>query len=234
MVRDRVLITRPPPGAERTEAMLAARGLRGVIAPFLVITPLAASPNDPGAGDVQAILVTSANAIPALPSRLFHVPLLAVGDATAACARDAGFASFASADGDAAALAALTAARCDPAAGPLLLATGRGHGAALAADLRARGFTVAVRTVYASDPVRHFPDLAAATLAEGRLRAALFFSAAAARAFAATLPRAIRPALAAVDALAIADAAARPIAPLPWRAVRAALHPTQDELLALL
>ena len=91
---------------------------------------------------LHAILVTSGNAIPSLPASHHHLPLFAVGEATAARARDAGFTQVNSADGDANALAELVARSCDRHAGPLLLASGRGQGEGLAADLRARGFRV--------------------------------------------------------------------------------------------
>ena len=184
--------------------------------------------------DVQAVLATSGNALAAALPAFAATPLFAVGDATAARARAAGFAAVESAGADARALASLVAARCRPAAGPLLLLSGQGHGAALAQDLRARGFSVLHRAVYASLPVTTFPPPADAAIRSGELRAALFFSAATSRAFAATLPAPRAPDLAGIDALAIAPAAGRALAALPWRSVRVALHPTQDELLALL
>jgi uroporphyrinogen-III synthase len=104
----------------------------------------------------------------------------------------------------------------------------------LIADLATRGFSVLHRAVYASVPVTAFPPPADEALRSGQLRAALFFSAETARAFAATLPASRRPALAGIDALAIASSAGHVLAALPWREVRVALHPSQDELLALL
>ncbi len=227
---DGILITRPEPGARSTAEAVIARGFRPVVAPFLVIRPIAC---ELPAG-AQAVLATSGNALTATLSALHPIPLLAVGAATAARARAAGFTRVESAGADARALARLAATRCDPAAGPLLLLTGEGLGDALADDLARQGFRVLRRSVYASVPVTTFPPQAEAAIAAGTLCAALFFSAATARAFAATVPDRLRPALAGLDALAIAASAAAVLAGLPWRAVRAALHPTQDELLALL
>jgi uroporphyrinogen-III synthase len=227
---DGVLITRPEPGATETAARVAALGLRPVVAPLFAIASrrVAAAP-------VQAVLVTSANALPALPAALRARPLLAVGDATAAKALARGFATVHSAGGDAVALAALAARLCMPAGGPLLLACGARQGTALARDLRARGFTVHRRIAYAAQPVRALPDPAAAALRAGSLRHALFFSAAAARVFIdrlrAGLPDA---AVAGVEALAISRAVAGVLRPLPWRRIRVASHPTQDEVLKLL
>ena len=187
------------------------------------------------AGRLQAILVTSGNAIPSLPASHRHLPLFAVGEATAARARAAGFTQVNSADGDANALAALVARSCDRHAGPLLLASGRGQGEGLAADLRTRGFRVLRRVVYAAAPTSSLPDAARHAFASGGLAAALFFSAETARQCvrllqAARLHEAVRP----VDALAIGQAAAVALQALPWRRICVAARPNQDAMLALL
>ena len=225
-----MLITRPEPGATETAARVAALGLRPVVAPLFAIEPrrIAAAP-------VQAVLVASANALPALPEALHARPLLAVGDATAARARAAGFAAVHSAGRDAVALAALATRLCVPAAGPLLLASGACQGMALARDLRARGFTVRRRVAYAPRPVRTLPDAAAAALRAGALRGVLFFSAEAARVFIDRLRAALPDAtVAGVEAPAISRTAGDALRPLPWRRIRVASHPTQDEVLKLL
>ncbi|MBO0712675.1 MAG: uroporphyrinogen-III synthase, partial [Acetobacteraceae bacterium] len=104
-VRDRVLLTRPEAGAAATAARLAARGFVPVIAPLARIERLAAKlPNPAG---VQAMIVTSSNALTAVPPAWRTLPLFAVGDATASRARALGFASVASASGDAGDLACL-------------------------------------------------------------------------------------------------------------------------------
>jgi uroporphyrinogen-III synthase len=232
-VRDSVLITRPQPGADETAARVAALGWRPVVAPLLEIRRLNGSL--PMATSIQAVLVASGNALPGLARRYRRRPLLAVGDATAARARAAGFTQVWSAGADAAALAALAGRRCDPAGAPLLLAAGRGQSLVLATALRSRGFRVIRRTVYASVPVATLPAPAANTLRSGRLRAILFFSAETARQFARLLTRAgLREPVTSVDACAIGAAAAAAIEGLPWRRVRRAAQPTQDAMLALL
>jgi uroporphyrinogen-III synthase len=226
-----VLVTRPEPGAAETAARLLAMGFTPVSAPMLTIRPRAPLPARPVAP--QAILVTSANAIPALPAAWRARPLLAVGDATAARAVAAGFTRVESAGADAAALAALVIARCRPHGGALLLASGMGQGLTLAASLRAAGFTVQRRIAYAARPAESLPAPAAAALAAGRVGTILFFSPATARGFVVLLQRAGLP-ICGVEALAISQAAAIPLALLPWRGIRVASHPNQDALLALL
>ncbi len=226
-----MLITRPQPGADETAARIAARGLVPVVAPLLEIAPRRVA----GFGQPQAILVTSGNALAGLPTSLHGTRLLAVGDATAARARLAGFAQVHSAGRDAAALAELAAGLCVPWGGPLLLASGAGQGSALAAALRARGFRVVRRVAYAARPVPALPEAARTALAADSLRAIVFFSPLTARVFVTMLERdSPHAAVREVEALAISRAAASALRVLPWRRVRVASHPTQEELLTLL
>ena len=223
------LITRPLPAAEATAARVRALGRPAVLAPLLAIRALAAGlPEAPA-----AIAVTSGHALAGLPARLHGVPLFAVGAATAARARAAGFAHVASADGDAAALAALLAR--DAPAGELLLAVGEGQGAALEQALAAAGCRVLRRAVYAAEPVDSLPAEARAALTAGTLGAALFFSAETARVFVRLVTAAgLAENLAAIDACAIGRPAAVALETLRWRRIRLAASPTEDAMLALL
>ena len=226
-----MLVTRPEPGASETAARLLALGHTPLLAPMLTIRPrplaLAALP--------QAVLVTSGNALAALPPALHARPLLAVGDATAGRAREAGFSDVYSAGRDAGALAALAVQRCRPDRGALLLASGAGQGLPLAASLRAAGFRVQRRVAYAAAPVAALPEAAVAALRAGEVAAALFFSAATARVFVNLLERLLAAELSGnMDAYALSPAVARALGPLPWQAIRVASHPNQDELLKLL
>lgn len=222
-----VLVTRPV--MEQTiKAAIEALGFRAVAAPLLrVRTRGVAVP-----AGVQAILVTSSNALPALsPS---HLPLLAVGEATARRARERGFAQVSSADGDAALLAGLAAGALDPACGALLLASGARQGHALAADLRARGFRVVRRVCYEAIPMRHFSPEATEAINSGLLHAAMFLSAETAAAFVRLLPLELRPHLATVAALAIGNSTAELLEALPWLRVCRAAKPTLNDVLALI
>jgi uroporphyrinogen-III synthase len=232
-IRIGVLITRPEPGAAETASRVAALGLRPVIAPLLEIGVLPATL--PASDRLQAVLIASGNALAGLPTAYRALPLLAVGDASAARARAAGFTGVLSADGDADALAALAGVHCDPAGLPLLLAVARGQSLVLTGALRGRGFRVMRRATYAATPVRALPEPAAAALREKCLRAALFFSAETGRQFARLLIRCgLREAVREIDACAIGQPAATAIDTLPWRRVLRAAKPTQDAMLALL
>jgi uroporphyrinogen-III synthase len=231
--RGAVLITRPEPGAGETAARITALGLRPIIAPLLMIAPRRA--NLPPSARVQAIVATSRNAIPALPASHRHLPLFAVGAATARHASAAGFEQVTSADANADALTALLAQACDREAGSLLLVTGQDQGTALASELRARGFRVVRRVAYASVPVTVLPDSVHRAFAGGNLSAALFFSAETARTCVRLLQAArLDHTVATVAALAIGPSTAVALQRLPWRRIRVAAQPNQDAMLALL
>lgn len=90
----RVLVTRPEPGASRTAAALRDAGWQPLLAPMLEI--VRSNPALPRPGAVQAVLVTSSNALPAFDPSWYGKPVLAVGGATATAARGRGFADVAS------------------------------------------------------------------------------------------------------------------------------------------
>lgn len=237
------------PAALATAALLSARAYTPVIAPLLTILPR--DPGLPPPEALQAVLVGSGNAVDHLPATHRRLRLLAVGDATAARARDAGHTEVLSAAADAARLAALAGETLDPAGRPLLLAVGEGQGAGLEAALTARGFHVLRRAVYTTAAVAALPAVARAALvapgeyfaesfarplSEGQiLRAGLFFSAETARVFHRLVEaEGLSDRLGALGALAISAATAAELRPLPWREVRIAAHPDQASLLALL
>jgi len=228
---EQVLVTRPEPGASETAARLTELGFSPVVAPVMAVVPRDIDlPMRP-----QAVLVTSGNAIAALPRTLHAVPLLAVGDATAERARAAGFANVHSAGRDAAALAELAVALCRPSAGPLLLASGEAQGMALARALRNQGFRVVRRIAYATSPVEALPAEARAALASGTIRAALFFSPQSARVFVTILQRDMpASSVRGIEALSISYTTGEALKSLPWLRVRVASHPNQEELLKLL
>jgi len=84
-----VLVTRPEPGAAETAARLAARGLRAVLAPALVLTPLHSPLLQRLLPPAQALLLPSRAAARAVAPSTIRV--IAVGEATAEAARAQGF-----------------------------------------------------------------------------------------------------------------------------------------------
>jgi len=219
-----ILVTRPEPGASATAARLSAMGHAPILLPCLSIKPKTINlPESPA-----AIIITSAQAIPALPAAYHHLPVFCVGDATAARLREKNFSSVLSAGGDARDLEKLILRHRLP--GTHLLAVGERHGQALAATLRDAGMKILRRAVYTASPIRTLQTEVLDALAGNRVQAALFYSAETVRAFARLRPAGTD----AVTAFALSPAVAAPLAGLPWSAIRVALAPTEADLLALL
>ncbi|GGJ27697.1 uroporphyrinogen-III synthase [Neoroseomonas lacus] len=215
-----VLITRPEPGASETAAACAALGWDAILAPAMLLqaTPPVRLPR------AQAVLLASRAAARALAP--MALPVLAVGDGTAAEARARGFTNVRAAEGDAAALAEAATATLDPAAGPLLLAVGCGYGAELAAALRRRGFRVIRRVTYAAAPATALPPPALAALRAGRITAALFTSPRGARITIALLRQAgLAAAARGIRAIAISPRIAETLAVLPWASTDCTARP---------
>lgn len=224
---DSVLITRPEPDASETARRVSALGLTPIVAPILEMQRVPAD-----LPETDAVLLTSRNAVPALPGWARDRPVLTVGKASATAAQAAGCIEVHSADGNAHDLARLVE-QTVPRSATLLLLSGRGQGHELMAMLA--GWHVEQRTVYEAVPIESLPAAAALGLHAGSLRAALFFSGQTSAWFsrllqAAGLAAALRP----IEACAISEPAAVPLRPLPWRRIRVADRPTQDALLQLL
>ncbi len=220
----KILITRPEPGASITAARLVSMGHEPILAPCLTITFTTTHLPDAPA----AIIITSSQAIPALPDRYRHIMVFCVGDATANRLRAAGFTSVLSAHGDAKDLQKLITERRLP--GTHLLAVGERHGMMLAWQLRAAGFKIIRRTVYRATYARSLPQAALRPLQSGEIATALFYSAESARAFIKLKP----PGTANMTALALSPAVAAALDGLPWMKIRVALAPTEADLLAYL
>lgn len=101
----KLLLIRPEPGLSATANQAHALGLETICCPLFCIEPLAWNAPDPA--NYDALLITSANAMrhggPKL-GKLRVLPVHAVGSATAAAAREAGFQVETVGSGDVAAL----------------------------------------------------------------------------------------------------------------------------------
>ncbi len=165
----RLLVTRPEPDAERTAAALRSRGHTVDVAPLLRIEAVEAA--EIGGGPWAAILVTSANAAPAVAQHvrfeeLLSLPVFAVGERSARAMREAGFADARFADGKVDDLIRLVAQRLKPGAQLLYLA-GADRSGDLAGALRAQGFVVDTVVVYRAMVAETLPAQAATALTRG-------------------------------------------------------------------
>ena len=232
MALDAVLITRPEPGASQTAARVVAMGRPIIVAP---LSEIRCCQFRPPIGRIAAILLTSGNAVEALPASLQRTSVLTVGTATAHRARMAGFTDVSSADGDALALVSLVKGRLTPNDGTLLLAAGARQGHTLATELRSSGYRVARRVAYAAVPVRQLPEPAEVALASGRSLTVLLYSTETASHFVVLVRRAgLLAALSRCDAITIGPQAAMALSDVAWARIHVAAKPTQDDMLALL
>ncbi|MBI3710692.1 MAG: uroporphyrinogen-III synthase, partial [Proteobacteria bacterium] len=227
----RILITRPGEDAAPLAAMLRAKGHVVVVAPLLDIQPLRDATIS--LDGIQAILLTSANGARALakadPRR--DLPVLAVGEATAAAARAAGFTAVDNAGGDVSDLAALAKTRFDPNKGALLHAAGSVIAGDLGGALAAGGFELRRVVIYRAEPATVLPAAAAAALRDGSLDAALFFSPRTAATFVRLVREAgLEAACRRVVALGLSPAVIEAANGIGWAATMAAASPKEAAL----
>lgn len=231
-----LLVTRPEPESEALAAGLRARGHEVTIAPLLSIRYLDGVSLP--AREWQALLITSANGARALgriaDRYLKQVPLLAVGEASAAAARAEGFSNVRAAEGDVHALEALALRLLDPAKGPLFHAAGSVLAGDLKALLEARGFEVERLALYEAEK-QPLPRSVLEALRAGRIDGVLFFSPRTAGQFAALIAEAgLAASLAGVTAYCLSGAVAAQLKGLTFRAVHVAAEPSQSALTALI
>jgi len=144
----RVLVTRPLPDGERTAANLRQRGHDVLLVPLMQLRPVPVALN----GKWSAVIVTSANALRALPpdqvSLLRALPLYAVGQRSADAARELRFREVRSANGDAQDLVRLIAERHANQVAPYLYLAGEDRSADVEGMLAGRGIKAETVVVY--------------------------------------------------------------------------------------
>jgi len=239
----RALVTRPEEDAVPLAAALVERGVEVAVEPLLTIRPIADAPID--LQGVQALLFTSANGVRSFAALAAartlpgwrDLPAFAVGDASAATAREAGFARVESAGGDVAALARLVVERLDPKAGALFHAAGSAVAGDLAGMLSTAGFTLRREMLYEAKPADQLSPATVTALANGAFDLVLFFSPRTAAAFVALTRAAgegVVKGCAAAAAVCLSPAVAAAAGELPWREVQAAARPELPALLDLI
>jgi uroporphyrinogen-III synthase len=185
-----ILVTRPHPDNEATSENLRARGHVVLLAPVLKFEPVAFL--DESETSYSAVIVTSANAIRGVAPQLrdlglLELPVFAVGEHTAAAARDAGFAEVVVAGGDAAALRdkVMQSARDKrlKKKSTLLYLAGADLSRDLGGELGAEGFNVVTQTTYRMAPVKLLPRDVCEGFATHGIEAVLHYSRRSARAF---------------------------------------------------
>ena len=232
MTRGVVLLTRPRADSEALLPRLASLGIDALIEPLMEIEPIEGPA--PDLARFQAVLITSANGARVLAAGTENrdVPVLAVGEASAAAARDAGFLMVAAADGDVSALVQLADETFDPRRGPLLHVAGRQVAGDLVGDLEARGFALERQVMYEARAHTRLGDAALDALTRGLLDAVLLFSPRTARIFVnLTKASGLDSAVETLDMICLSNAVANEGSALSWRSVRIAHKPRLRDLL---
>ena len=239
----RIWVTRAQPGAEQTAERLRALGHDPLVAPVLYVRRLAVDP--PDLTGISAIVFTSANAVRSFAGLVpdgapdselaRRLPVYAVGDATAAEARENGFATVVSADGDAAVLARAMLKRRDEIGGLVLHPCALEAAGDVAGVLARDGVQVRPLALYDTAGVEEIPATAAFALRSQALDLVMIHSPKAARVLRSLMPSPQPlaslagkklPALAALSA-----ACAAPLTGLGFAAVVLASAPREDALL---
>lgn len=230
----RVLVFRPQPDAERSAQALRDRGQKPIVAPLFTVVPSAEAPPE---GPFDALVLTSANAVPALAKApqawREALPAFCVGTRTANAAREAGFAAH-NAKGNRADLSVLIRRELPPAR-KLLLVAGHDRHEDLPEQLRAAGHEVTIWTAYEAKAVETLPEAAAEALRSGLVDAALHYSPRSAQVF---LDLAGKAGLAeqaqALPQLALSAEIAAPLITAGADTVLVAEHPEEAALFAAL
>ena len=234
----RILITRPREDAEPFARALMAAGHEPVIEPLLEIGFLDGPPLD--LIGVQAILLTSANGARATAKRtpMRDIAVVAVGPATAAAARAAGFTRVSESEGEGEgvdALAAFARATLKPADGALVHPAGSVAAGDLGGALSAQGFTVRRHVIYEAKAVDHLSGAVVAELSAGLIDAVTFFSPRTAALFVELIDEEeLGGACNRVTAICLSQAVANVLAPVGFAHIKVAEKPSQDAMLAVI
>jgi uroporphyrinogen-III synthase len=232
----RILVTRPQPDADATAEILRGMGHEPVVAPLLEIRQLAKA-GSPEIERFQAVLITSANGARALARATDRrdTQIYAVGAASAETARQAGFSSVESADGDVDTLEALVAERVDPDNGNLLHVTGSVTAGDLAGKLGRAGFFIEACQLYQANTVSTLPEAIEGGLQQHSLDAMLVFSPRTARTFMKLVKKAKAiELLSDINVFCLSEAVRAALDCACFRGVHVAERPEQDSLLRIL
>lgn len=235
-----VLVTRPQPEAEATALALREMDVRVAVASMLHIEPTPPPAQETRIDDVQAVVLTSANAARALIKRPLgahlmerDLPVFVVGESTAAAARDAGFGHVTSAGGDVDRLVALLAERAVPGRGTILYPCGEHTARDLADLLRPLNLECRAVVVYAAKAQTYLPRSIEQELRHRNFDLVMFYSARTAGIFADLVEAFDLGAYVdSMTALCLSQAVAGRAQALRWHAIEVAQNPDQASMLS--
>jgi uroporphyrinogen-III synthase len=226
------MITRPLEDAEPLAAELATLGVESLIEPLLSIAVTAvAAPDLTG---VQGLLLTSANGVRAFaslsPER--HLPVYAVGNATARTALQEGFENVTSAAGNVITLAGLVQQKWQPGDGVLLHVAGSKVAGNLAEMLTLTGYQYHRAQLYHASKALALSPGGLEAIENGTLNGVVLYSPRTADSFVDLLKKAGADNCAKhLHAFCLSDSVAAKVESLSWAGVIVAASPDQAALI---
>jgi uroporphyrinogen-III synthase len=233
----KILITRPEPDASRLADHLQKSGFETFVEPLMVVGAVAEEGKALSFGNVQAVAFTSANGVRALAraSAERQIPVFTVGAATAAAAREAGFAFVHVAGGDVDHLASQIGTTLDPHEGRIVHVAGKVVAGDLQGMLSSFGFEVERHVLYGTKAREAFSPELLAELAARRISAVTLYSPRTARVFAALVKKAGQEASCqALTCYVLSENVAGALAGLSFSALHVAEAPNEAALLELI
>ncbi len=230
----KVLITRPQPDADQFAEDCRKAGLDPVVAPLMTVR---FHKDWEAPGDAGALAFTSANGVRAFAgaSRVRNLAAFCVGEATAAAAGDAGFATVHAAGGDVESLANLIADNAGAVSGPIVHVAGARRAGDLIAALKERGLGARRIVAYETAEATDLPAEARSALGSGRALAAAFFSPRTAQLFLKLVDAAgLAEALTRCRAVCLSDAVADVAKRAQWRVIDTASERNAAAMIALM
>ncbi len=229
-----VLVTRAREQAEETARALKARGFLTLVDPLFETRRLAFEL--PPTDQVQAVVLTSANAAYALNRELAELPVFAVGEATAHAARARGAFRLRVAEGDWSSLADRLERELVPEGGLVLHLAGREVQGELDSRLAQSGYAYRRVTVYETVPREELGSRTRHALQRRAIGAVLLFSPRTAATFARLVREAgLAPALEGTLCVCLSEAVAEEVADFaPGMEIAVAERRDQSALLACL
>jgi uroporphyrinogen-III synthase len=225
-----LLLTRPKAQANAMAEALRSRGHRIHLAPLLRVDRLQF--DDGILRSASAIIITSANAVPALEGVDPAVRIFAVGPETASAARVAGFSDVMAATGTASSLLDMVKHQWQPEDGTLAYASGHHVSVDVAGALALQGYSCKRFEVYATSQVLQLPEETVGLLRRGEIDAVLFMSVRTADAFSELVASAgISDSCTTARSLSLSAKIAARLGHLPWIESLTAASPTREGIL---
>ena len=234
----RLLLTRPQSDDDPLPELLREAGHTGLAGPLLRIDFLPLLSQD--AASLQAIIATSSNALravkgsPALQS-LLRLPLFAIGTATAAAARDAGFNDVIEGPGTGSDLVPFMRARLQPGGGGVLYLRGEDIAFDMRPALAETGLLAIDAVVYRAIAAEKFSAATLTALTKGTLGGVVLLSPRTASIYAKLVQNSCLTAeVTEICHYCLSDRVAHPLAALGAVTTRAPSRPNLQELVALI